>query len=213
MRAKVDNFFTKIKICGEFQNKFGRKETFAHMVTELQNKKLKLEELNRPNIVEFKAAAKSNIILVLDNIRSAQNIGSFFRTADAFLIEAIILTGICATPPNKEILKTALGSTESVSWSYETNALLAVKTLKEKGWQIMSIEQASDSIELHQFEPSTDDKYVFVFGNEVEGVQQAIINESDAVIEIPQFGTKHSLNVSVSAGIVLWDVYQKLFLS
>jgi 23S rRNA (guanosine2251-2'-O)-methyltransferase len=183
------------------------------MVTEIQNKKLKLQDLNRLNVSQFQASKKSNIILLLDNIRSAQNIGSFFRTADAFLIEAIILTGICATPPNKEILKTALGSTESVSWSYEPDALLALKTLKEKGWTIMSVEQASDSIELHQFEPSNDGKYVFVFGNEVEGVQQAIIDESAAVIEIPQFGTKHSLNVSVSAGIILWDVYQKLFLN
>lgn len=183
------------------------------MVTEIQNKKLKLQDLNRLNVSQFQASKKSNIILLLDNIRSAQNIGSFFRTADAFLIEAIILTGICATPPNKEILKTALGSTESVSWSYEPDGLLALKTLKEKGWTIMSIEQATDSIELHQFEPSTDGKYVFVFGNEVEGVQQAIIDESAAVIEIPQFGTKHSLNVSVSAGIILWDVYQKLFLN
>lgn len=182
------------------------------MVTEIQNKKLKLDELNRPNIKQFKDLPKSNIILILDHIRSAQNIGSFFRTADAFLIETIILTGICATPPNKEILKTALGSTESVSWSYEPDALSAVKKLKEKGWRIMSVEQTSESIELHQFEPTIEEKYVFVFGNEVDGVQQAIIDESDSVIEIPQFGTKHSLNVSVSAGIVLWDIYQKMYL-
>ncbi|MCU0443099.1 MAG: RNA methyltransferase [Bacteroidia bacterium] len=178
----------------------------------MKNKKLKLFELERIDVNEFKQLNKRPIVLLLDNIRSAQNIGSFFRTADAFLIETIILTGICATPPNKEILKTALGSTESVSWSYKPDALSAVKNLKEKGWRIMSVEQASESIELHQFEPTIEEKYVFIFGNEVDGVQQAIIDESDSVIEIPQFGTKHSLNVSVSAGIVLWDVYQKMYL-
>lgn len=180
---------------------------------EMKNKKLKLSEIERIDLTTFKQKSKCPILLVLDNIRSAQNIGSIFRTGDAFLIEEIVLTGICATPPNKEILKTALGSTESVTWRYEENVIAAIQDLKKKKWQILSVEQASNSIELHQFEPDKNQKYAFVFGNEVDGVQQAIIDESDAVIEIPQFGTKHSLNVAVSAGIFLWDVYQKMYLN
>jgi 23S rRNA (guanosine2251-2'-O)-methyltransferase len=185
---------------------------FLFICSDMINKKLKLHELQRKSISEFKSSSKTTICIILDNIRSAQNIGSFFRTSDSFNIQELILTGICATPPNKEILKTALGSTESVTWRYEEDAIKAVTQLKEKGWQILSVEQASDSIELHQFEPDKNLKYAFVFGNEVDGVQQNIIDASDGVIEIPQFGTKHSLNVAVSAGIILWDVYQKMYL-
>ncbi len=179
----------------------------------MDNKKLKLDELNRPELHDFKEMEKSNICLVLDNIRSAQNIGSMFRTADAFNLERIYLTGISATPPNKEILKTALGSTESVEWTHVADSVECIENLKAQGYQILSIEQTRNSTMLHQFEPQQNAKYALVMGNEVEGVNQAIIDVSDAVLEIPQFGTKHSLNVSVSAGIVLWDVYSKLFLS
>lgn len=179
----------------------------------MENKKLKLDELNRPQLEDFVHMPKKPICLVLDNIRSAQNIGSMFRTADAFSLECIYLTGISATPPNKEILKTALGSTESVDWKYEEDSIACIQKLKQQGYQILSIEQTRNSTMLNAFEPLPDHKYVLVMGNEVEGVNQGIIDQSDAVIEIPQFGTKHSLNVSVSAGIVLWDVYSKLFLT
>ncbi len=179
----------------------------------MDNQKLKLEELNRPKLQNFKQMEKNNVCLVLDNIRSAQNIGSMFRTADAFNLEHIYLTGISATPPNKEILKTALGSTESVEWTHITDNMECIQSLKEQGYQILSIEQTRNSTKLNEFEPQKDTKYALVMGNEVEGVNQAIIDISEMVIEIPQFGTKHSLNVSVSAGIVLWDLYSKLFLT
>lgn len=150
--------------------------------------------------------------MVLDNVRSAQNIGSIFRTSDAFNITGIYLTGISATPPNKEILKTALGSTESVKWWHNESATDCVRALKDTGYTIVSVEQTLNSVKLHEFMPDGNKRYAFVMGNEVDGVNQGIINLSDFTLEIPQFGTKHSLNVSVSAGIVLWDVYQKLFL-
>jgi 23S rRNA (guanosine2251-2'-O)-methyltransferase len=175
--------------------------------------KLKLSELNRLDIDTYKATEKADIIFVLDNIRSAQNIGSIFRTSDAFNLEKIVLTGISATPPNKEILKTALGSTESVAWEHHADAVQAVQELKQQGYQIISVEQTQNSTLLHQFIPNKDGKFVLVMGNEVEGVNQEIINLSDTILEIPQFGTKHSLNVAVSAGIVLWDVYFKLYLN
>jgi 23S rRNA (guanosine2251-2'-O)-methyltransferase len=178
----------------------------------MNNQKLKLTELNRLDIDQYKNTEKANIILVLDNIRSAQNIGSIFRTSDAFNIEKIVLTGISATPPNKEILKTALGSTESVVWEHHLNTIEIVGSLKEEGYQILSIEQTQNSTMLHAFTPTVNTKYVLVLGNEVEGVNQEVINVSDYTLEIPQFGTKHSLNVAVSAGIVLWDIYNKLYL-
>lgn len=173
-------------------------------------KKLILDELNRINVDEFKSAEKTPIIIVLDDIRSLHNIGSVFRTSDAFLIEKIYLCGITATPPNKEIHKTALGATESVDWVYAKNVMDVVNQLKQEQVEIYSVEQVEKSIMLNDFTVATDKKYALVFGNEVKGVQQEVIDASAGVIEIPQLGTKHSLNISVSAGIVVWDLFQKL---
>lgn len=179
----------------------------------MTNLKIKLEELNRPNLGDYKNQSKKPITLLLDNVRSAQNIGSIFRTSDAFNIERLILCGISATPPHKDILKTALGSTESVDWLYEANATEAAKNLITSGYSLISIEQARQSTALNEFTPIKEAKYVLILGNEVDGVNQDIIDLSQQTIEIPQFGTKHSLNVAVSAGIVLWDIYQKLYLT
>lgn len=179
----------------------------------MDHKKLKLEELNRISTEEYALNSSSHILVVLDNIRSAQNIGSIFRTADAFALQKIILTGISATPPNKEILKTALGSTESVQWEYYEQTADCISALRKLGYVIISAEQTENSTHLHHFMPQKDLKYALVLGNEVEGVQQDIINSSDYVVEIPQFGTKHSLNVSVSAGIIIWELFQRLNLS
>lgn len=176
-------------------------------------KKLKNSELNRISVSEFKNVSKSPIIIILDNIRSAHNVGSIFRTCDAFLISEIILCGITATPPNNEIRKTALGSTESVDWRYFDNIEEVVLNLKKEGFQIISIEQADKSLKLEKFRPKKNEKYAFIFGNEIKGIDQKIIDISDDIIEIPQFGTKHSLNVSVSAGIVIWDVFSKISFS
>lgn len=176
----------------------------------MQNRKLKNSELNRIDPDAFKRAAKIPIIIVLDNIRSLNNIGSVFRSADAFLIEKIYLCGITATPPHKDIQKTALGATDSVSWEYTEDALALVNSLKKQGVFVASIEQAEQSISLADFQPENGKKYAIIFGNEVKGVQQEIVSTSDAVIEIPQFGTKHSLNISVSAGVVIWDLFAKL---
>lgn len=173
-------------------------------------KKLILDELNRKNTEEFKKAAKTPIIVVLDDIRSLHNIGSFFRTCDAFLIEKIYLCGITATPPNKEIHKTALGATETVAWEYEKEVMQVVARLKNENVKIISVEQVEGSVMLNNFTVETNEKYALFFGNEVKGVNQQVIDSSDAVIEIPQLGTKHSLNVSVSGGIVIWDIFQKL---
>lgn len=172
------------------------------------NRKLKNEELNRINVKEFKAVDKTPIIIVLDNIRSLNNIGSVFRTADAFLIEAVYLCGITAQPPHRDIQKTALGATESVDWKYFNTTIEAIQELKTSGYQIASIEQAENSTMLNNFNLASE-KIAVVFGNEVKGVEQAIINESDVVIEIPQHGTKHSLNISVSCGVVIWDLFCK----
>jgi 23S rRNA (guanosine2251-2'-O)-methyltransferase len=173
-------------------------------------KKLVLDELNRINVEEFKNADKTPIIIVLDDIRSLHNIGSVFRTSDAFLIEKIYLCGITATPPNKEIHKTALGATESVDWVYANNVMDVVSELKANQIQVFSVEQVEHSVMLNNFEVQENQKYALVFGNEVKGVQQSVIDASEGVIEIPQLGTKHSLNISVSAGIVVWDIFQKL---
>lgn len=173
------------------------------------NRKLKNEELNRINIEEFKAVDKTPIIIVLDNIRSLNNIGSVFRTSDAFLIEAVYLCGITAQPPHREIQKTALGATESVDWKYFNTTIEAIQELKISGYQIASIEQAENSTMLNEFNPSTE-KIAIVFGNEVKGVEQEVIDKSDVVIEIPQHGTKHSLNISVSCGVVVWDLFNKM---
>ncbi|MFI8377415.1 RNA methyltransferase [Leeuwenhoekiella sp. NPDC079379] len=174
------------------------------------NRKLKNNELDRKSVDEFLNAKKTPIIVVLDNIRSLNNIGSVFRTADAFLVEAIYLCGICAQPPNKEITKTALGATESVTWNYFEDTLDAVEQLKSFGYKIASIEQAEQAVMLDDFTPKPNAKIAVIFGNEVKGVQQKVINASDIVLEIPQIGTKHSFNIAVSAGIVLWDIFTKL---
>jgi len=169
-------------------------------------RKLKNCELNRLSMEEFKITPKISIVLVLDNIRSQHNIGSAFRTADAFALEKIVLCGICATPPTPEIHKSALGAEESVEWSYIDDSADAVKGLKEQGYKIISIEQTENSTMLQDFVPERGSKYALVFGNEVKGVQQEVLDISDIVVEIPQFGTKHSLNVSVSIGIVIWKI-------
>ncbi len=173
-------------------------------------RKLRNSELGRISVNEFKEANKTPIIVVLDNIRSLNNVGSVFRTSDAFLIEKIYLCGITATPPNKEIHKTALGSTDSVVWEHVENTLELVERLKVEGVKVLSIEQADNSTMLNDFTVEKDQKYAVVFGNEVKGVQQEVVSASNHCIEIPQLGTKHSLNISVSCGVVLWDLFCKL---
>ncbi|MDP2162451.1 MAG: RNA methyltransferase [Flavobacterium sp.] len=173
-------------------------------------RKLANSELDRKNIDEFKQAEKTPIIIILDDIRSLHNIGSVFRTADAFLIEKIYLCGITATPPNKEIHKTALGATETVDWEYSKNVLDLIEKLKNEGISIWAVEQVEQSKMLNDFQIEKDKKYALIFGNEVKGVSQEAIQKSEGVIEIPQLGTKHSLNISVSAGIVVWDLFQKI---
>ena len=173
-------------------------------------RKLKNEELDRLEVSEFKTAEKSPIIIILDNIRSLNNIGSVFRTSDAFLIEKIYLCGITAQPPHNDIRKTALGSTETVDWEYTENTLEVIKKLKAEGVNICSIEQAENATMLNKFIPQPHKKHAFVFGNEVKGVAQDVVDASDVVIEIPQYGTKHSLNISVSCGVVIWDVFSKI---
>jgi len=173
-------------------------------------RKLKNSELDRLSVEEFKNSDKTPIIIILDNIRSLNNIGSVFRTSDAFLIEKIYLCGITATPPHNDIRKTALGSTESVAWEYIENTLEFIKKLKIQKIKICAIEQAENAILLNDFKPEKDTTYALVFGNEVKGVQQEVVSVSDVVLEIPQFGTKHSLNISVSCGVVVWDVFSKI---
>ena len=173
-------------------------------------RKLKNSELDRLSIDGFKQANKTPIIIVLDNIRSLNNIGSVFRTSDAFLIEKIYLCGITAKPPHKDIHKTALGSTETVDWEYAENTLELVEKLKAENYKVISVEQAEQALMLNDFNIETNTKYALVFGNEVKGVSQDVVNASDVVIEIPQFGTKHSLNISVSCGVVIWDFFSKL---
>ncbi len=172
------------------------------------NEKTKNENLERLSIDEFLTSAKQPIIIVLDNVRSLNNVGSVFRTADAFLIEEIMLCGVTGTPPNKEIEKTALGATYTVKWTHYATTQQAVDVLKQSGYKIFAVEQAKTKIWLHEFN-STNEKIALVFGNEVYGVEQNIINNCDAVIEIPQLGTKHSLNISVSVGIVLWELVRR----
>lgn len=173
-------------------------------------RKLKNNELNRISVSEFKEANKTPLIIILDNIRSLNNIGSVFRTADSFLIQKIYLCGITATPPHRDINKTALGSTDSVTWEYVESTLDLVNKLKEENVTILSIEQAEQSISLDNFLPTENETYAVIFGNEVKGVSQEVVSVSDVVIEIPQFGTKHSLNISVSAGLVVWDLFVKM---
>lgn len=174
-------------------------------------RKLKNNELNRLTVTEFKQTKKTPIIVVLDNIRSLNNVGSVFRTSDAFLIEKIYLCGITATPPNKEIHKTALGATESVDWEYVEDTLELVNKLKLDNIKVLAIEQAENSTKLNEFYPKENQKYAVIMGNEVKGVQQDVVNASDLCLEIPQLGTKHSLNISVTTGVVLWDLFQKIY--
>jgi len=173
-------------------------------------RKLKNSELDRLSVNDFKQVAKTPLIIILDNIRSLNNIGSVFRTSDAFLIEKIYLCGITATPPHKDIHKTALGSTETVAWEYVENTIDLVNRLKVDGVKICSIEQAENATMLNDFTPQQHTTYALVFGNEVKGVAQDVVNASDLVIEIPQYGTKHSLNISVSVGVVIWDLFTKM---
>jgi len=173
-------------------------------------RKLKLEELNRVSVTEFKKQDKIPLIVVLENIRSLNNIGAIFRTSDAFKVEAIYLVGITATPPHREIQKTALGATESIDWKYFATPNEAIASLKEDGYFIGSIEQAENSTMIGELDQLKFDKLAIVMGNEVEGVEQETIDSSDVCIEIPQYGTKHSLNVGVCAGIVIWEALKIL---
>jgi tRNA G18 (ribose-2'-O)-methylase SpoU len=171
-------------------------------------KKLRNEELNRKTLDEFREAGKHPVRVLLDNVRSQNNIGSIFRTCDAFLLEGIVLCGITATPPHREISKTALGATESVSWEYTEKTTDAVKALREQGYRIMAVEQTQGSRLLHRIDIARGEKYALVFGHEIHGVAQEVIDLCDGVLEIPQHGTKHSLNIAVSAGIVLWEFFR-----
>ena len=176
-------------------------------------RKLSLKELNRLSVSAFKEQAKTPIVLVLDNIRSGLNVGSAFRTSDAFALEKIMLCGITAQPPHREILKTAIGATESVAWEYADNTMAALEELSAKGYQLIAVEQAEGSIPLHEFQVEAGQKYALIFGNEVNGVSQEVMDRIDACIEVPQFGTKHSLNISVCVGVVVWDLFSKLQLT
>jgi 23S rRNA (guanosine2251-2'-O)-methyltransferase len=174
-------------------------------------RKLKVEELHRISVEEFKRTTKNPIVIILDNVRSMNNVGSAFRTADAFLIEKICICGITAAPPHRDINKTALGATESVKWSYYKNTIEAIKEYKKKKYSIYSIEQAEGSTPLQSLEfIEAEDKYCLVFGNEVFGVAEEVLKVSDKCLEIPQFGTKHSLNISVSIGIVVWSMLERI---
>jgi tRNA G18 (ribose-2'-O)-methylase SpoU len=173
-------------------------------------RKLENSELKRKSISEFKESSKTPIIIILDDIRSFNNIGSVFRTSDAFLIEKIYLCGITAVPPNKEIHKTALGATETVTWEYATSVLEVIEKLKTENTLVYAIEQVEKAILLHDFKIEKDQKYAIVFGNEVFGVSQNAIEICNGTIEIPQLGTKHSLNIAVSAGIIVWDLFSKI---
>ena len=169
-----------------------------------------MDELNRLSVEEFKETDKFPYILILDDIRSMNNIGSVFRTADAFKVEKIYLCGITATPPHREIQKTALGADETVVWEHVQDVLLLVKDLQKKGYQVAAVEQVEKSVSLLDFQPQKGKKYAFIFGNEVFGVNQAVVEQADFCLEIPQYGTKHSLNISVTAGVVAWDFVSKL---
>lgn len=176
----------------------------------MEHRKLKITELNRISAEEFKKADKLPLVVILDNVRSLHNIGSVFRTSDAFRVECIYLCGITATPPHPEIHKTALGAEFTVDWKYVNNAVEAVDNLRQEGYVVFSVEQAENSIMLENIQLEQGKRYAVVLGNEVKGVQQEVIDHSDGCIEIPQYGTKHSLNVSVTAGIVIWDLFKQL---
>jgi tRNA G18 (ribose-2'-O)-methylase SpoU len=173
-------------------------------------RKLKLDELNRVDIEQFKAQEKLPVVVVLDNVRSMHNVGSVFRTADGFSVEKVVLCGITAQPPHREIEKTALGATLAVDWIHFEDTLIAIESLRADGYQIIAIEQAENSTMLNTFKPDANKKYALIFGNEVNGVSDEAMQKIDQCIEIPQFGTKHSFNIVISAGIVLWDFFAKL---
>lgn len=175
-------------------------------------RKLKLDELGRISVDEFKGSEKIPVCIILDNIRSLHNVGSAFRTADAFRIEKIFLTGITGVPPHREIQKTALGATESVAWEYVEDPAEAARQLRAGGYKILIIEQTNESITLDKFEPERTEKYCLVFGNEVNGVSEEVIKLGDIALEIPQAGTKHSLNISVCVGIIGWEIFRKFYL-
>ena len=176
-------------------------------------KKLKLEELGRISVEEFKEAEKIPVCILLDNVRSLHNVGSAFRTADAFRIEKIYLTGITGIPPHREIQKTALGATESVAWEYAESPAEIIRNLKLQDYRVVIIEQTTESQPLQAFPPEKNQKYCLVFGNEVDGVSEEVIKHADFALEIPQTGTKHSLNISVCLGIVAWEFFRKIKLS
>ena len=176
-------------------------------------RKLRISELERKTIKEFKDSVKSPFVIVMDNIRSLNNIGSLFRTADCFLTQKVYLCGITACPPHRDIHKTALGASESVDWEYYDSTLDAIEKLKSEGFTIVAVEQAEGSVSLESFTPLNDGRYAFIFGHEVKGVEQAVLDKCDLCIEIPQYGTKHSFNVSVTAGIILWEIFRKLNLN
>lgn len=175
----------------------------------MEHRKLKTAELGRMKADEFVSATKTPVVIILDNVRSANNVGSVFRTSDAYRIEKIYLCGITACPPNKDIHKTALGAEDTVAWQYAAQTEDAVAELRDAGYRIFSVEQAENSTDLRDFSLEAGQRYAFVFGNEVKGVSQEVIGLSDGVIELPQYGTKHSLNISVTAGIVIWDIFLK----
>jgi 23S rRNA (guanosine2251-2'-O)-methyltransferase len=171
-------------------------------------RKLTNAELNRKSVEEYKKTLKIPVVVVLDNVRSLNNIGSVFRTCDAFMIESLYLCGITATPPHREIHKTALGATDAVHWLYYERTLDAISRLRSEGYTICAVEQTEKSLMLHSFSPSPEKKYAVIFGHEIHGVDQEVVNACDLSIEIPQLGTKHSINIAVSAGIVLWEIFR-----
>jgi 23S rRNA (guanosine2251-2'-O)-methyltransferase len=173
-------------------------------------RKIKNEELGRKSVTEFHQAEKTPVVVVLDNVRSLHNVGSVFRTADAFLCEAVYLCGITATPPHREIEKTALGATESVAWKYFKTTLEALDELRRNGYELIAVEQAEGGISLDKFSPVKGKKYAIIFGHEMNGVSEEVMEKADAAIEVHQYGTKHSLNISVCAGIVIYDFFNKL---
>ena len=176
-------------------------------------KKLSMDDLNRLSVEEFKESDKFPYVLILDDIRSMNNIGSVFRTSDAFKVEKVYLCGITATPPHREIQKTALGADETVAWQHVEDVLQLVKELQAEGYIVAAVEQVENSVSLLDFQPEADKKYAFVFGNEVFGVNQSVVEQADFCLEIPQYGTKHSLNISVTAGVVSWDFVSKVLRS
>lgn len=173
-------------------------------------RKLSMRELNRVTPKVFKTQPKTPIVLILDNVRSALNVGSAFRTADAFALQHIYLCGITAKPPHREILKTAIGATASVDWTYCKTTIEAIEAIKQQGFKVYGIEQTDEKIWLQDFKVQVDERYAFVFGNEVKGIANEVLPHLEGCIEVPQFGTKHSLNISVCVGVVVWAIFQKM---